>query len=565
MHAVILLTVDPRMSVTECEGKMHPIGRMLGGAVALSVLASGCSGPSEDFSAQGLDIAIVPFTEPDVVNPLRGQFENLTIGLFPQENPAQREYPAWPSSGDGSMRISWRELQPMDPRQMPNDSSDDRKYDFSKIDANLARYADKGGRLTLRVYSYNSCCNDHYPDNTNIAIPDWLESISGTTTNFNHDGTVQVVPDWNNKDYLDYFQQLLAALGRRYNRDERLSIFEFSGYGDFSENHIAYLRDELQAPGPSLDESERELGYLSQFKDQSISRDSIRHLVQANLDAFPDTQIVTAPGNPEIVKQLFADSVQSEDKPVGIRADCLGVFSPLPAWADEVESVYVKAADPVVSLLEERFSTAPVVTEWCQLPVGMDKRSYYEKGLRDTANFHVSMTASVGFPDQDAEEPMEPALFALWSRTNKFAGYRYTVAVASRPRTDSERNSEWFDVDWANLGAGPALEDWKIEYEVADASGNVVQRAGSGITLKSLVVDQALGAIDDQPVPATADETVRIDRSGLQPGLYTVTAGVVWKEHKSNATHSVTFPPMALAQGGRDGTGRYPIATFSIP
>lgn len=55
----------------------------------------------------------------------------------------------------------------------------------------------------------------------------------------------QVVPNWNDPAYLDGFGQLLAALGRRYDGDERLSVFEFSGYGDFSANHIAYVRDKL--------------------------------------------------------------------------------------------------------------------------------------------------------------------------------------------------------------------------------------------------------------------------------------------------------------------------------
>jgi len=49
--------------------------------------------------------------------------------------------------------------------------------------------------------------------------------------------------------------QLLAALGRRYDSDERLSVFEFSGYGDFSENHSPYLRDTLGVSGPAPEDT----------------------------------------------------------------------------------------------------------------------------------------------------------------------------------------------------------------------------------------------------------------------------------------------------------------------
>lgn len=139
-------------------------------------------------------------------------------------------------------------------------------------------------------------------------------------------GVAQVVPNWNDPNYLNAFGELLAALGRRYDGDERLSIFEFSGYGDFSENHISYLRDTLGAPGPAPDESVAKLGYYSQFRDQNITAGSIRQLVAAHVNAFPHTQLVTTALNPEIVRQLIADDVTKKlSAPVGIRADCLGV------------------------------------------------------------------------------------------------------------------------------------------------------------------------------------------------------------------------------------------------
>jgi hypothetical protein len=252
-------------------------------------------------------------------------------------------------------------------------------------------------------------------------------------------------------------------------------------------------------------------------------------------------------------------------KPVGIRGDCLGVLSPLPAWADDPESVYVRDGDPLVAAITERLSTAPVLTEWCQLPAGTDKGAYYEKGLRDTVKYHVAMTSSTGFPDQSAPQPMDPALFDLWSRTNKYAGYRYTVSVDSQPRIDKDGTSEWIEAVWTNSGAAAALEDWQVDYEIADASGIVVQRTGSQIALRSMVVDQNGASAGGEPARASARETVRIDRSGLRPGRYTVTAGVMWKEHKPGGTHSVDHAPMSLAQTGRTEGGRYPIAAFSVP
>lgn len=509
----------------------------------------------------------IPPTVQEIANPLRGQYEDLLIPLFPQGNPAQQRYPAWPASYDASMRISWRQLQPTDPRSLPPDAPDDRKFDFSAIDDALTKLQNRNMRLTLRVYAYNSCCNDSYPDNTNIAIPDWMRSASTpypAPANSPTPGVTQVVPSWNDPNYLNAFGQLLAALGRRYDGDERLSVFEFSGYGDFSENHIAYLRDVLGAPGPAPDESKAMLGYYSQFRDQSITTDSIRQLVAANVNAFPHTQLVVTPQNPEIVRELLADDVTKKlSAPVGIRSDCLGVQAPLPAWAESSDSQYVRSNDAVVNAIKQRMASAPVITEWCQLPNGTDPRSYYEKGLHDVVRYHVSMTSSVNFADRESRSAMDPGLFLLWAQANTSAGYRYSVE--GRPGSQSLQGKvATISVAWTNYGSAVATEQWAPGYKLVDFSGAVVRSLPATVNLKTLVSDDSSSS-REEAVPASTTETVRIDLNGLAPGHYTLRASVDWQQHKPGASHVVNYAPMALARDGRDAAGLYPIATLDIP
>jgi len=508
----------------------------------------------------------IPVTAEELPNPLRGQYEALLLPLFPQGNPAQSGRAEWPRSDDASTRVSWRELQPVDPRTLPPDAPDDRKYDFSAIDKALAELDSRGMRLMLRVLAYNSCCDAVYPDNTNIAVPDWLQRIPDAVTTYAApSGVTQVVPNWNSPDYLAGFEELLAALGRRYDGDERLSVFEFSGYGDFSENHIAYLRDELNAPGPAPGDSVRMLGYYSQYHDQSITAASIRRLVTANVAAFPRTQLVTTPQNPEIVRLMLSDATTAKlAAPVGIRSDCLGVDEPLPAWADDEGSAYVKNADPLVGLIAQRWRTAPVITEWCQLPAGGDPRAYYEKGLRDVVGFHVSMTSSVNFPDRDATEPMSDDLFDLWSRANVFAGYRYSVQAVDGTESEAD-GAATVDVSWTNDGAAAVTEDWAPTYRVVDQSGAVVRTMQAGVDLKALVGIQPRDASGESPARATATDPLRVELAGLRPGRYTISAAVTWQQHKPNASHVVNYPPMLLAREGRDQDGWYLIATITVP
>ncbi len=539
------------------------------------VTVSACGGQRNNGPLNAIVSPVIPASAQEIANPLRGQYEDMQEPLFPQGNPAQKRYPAWPRSYDATIRVTWRQLQPTDPRTLGPNAPDDGKYDFSVIDNALAQAADRGMRLTLRVSAYNSCCNADNPNDTNLEIPDWVRAIPGTSTSYlgpptgsSTNPVTQVVPNWNDPTYLADFEQLLAALGRRYDGDERLSVFEFSGYGDFSENHIAYLRDTLHAPGPSPEQSVKALGYFSQFLDQNITTASIRRLVAAHVNAFPHTQLVTNVQNPEIVRELLADDVTIKlTASVGIRSDCLGVQAPLPAWAEDNSSPYVKNKDPLVAQLTQRLAAAPVITEWCFLSLGGgDAQRFYEKALRDVVKYHVSMTSSVNFPESSLTftTPMDPKLYLLWANANVDAGYRYSVDA--RPGSGALRdNAATIAVTWTNYGSAAATETWIPAYQLVDFSGAVIRTIPSTVGLKNLVSDEGAGGEAMEPSPAGATESVAVDLAGLPAGHYTLRASVAWQQHKPGPSHVVNYPPMQLARDGRDDSGRYPIATLDIP
>lgn len=537
----------------------------LAAVVCTAMVLSGCGGKSDPGPLSAMVSPAIPPTAQEIPNPLRGQYEEGMNPLFPQGNSAQR-YAAWPASYDASLRVSWRQLQPVDPRTLPADAPDDRKFDFSAIDDALTKLGSRNMRLILGVYTYKSCCNDSYAGNTNIAIPDWIRSAATSLPappNSSAPGVTQVVPNWNDADYLNNFGQLLAALGRRYDGDERLSVFEFSGYGDFGENSLAYLRDALGAPGPTPDDSQPKLGYYSQFRDQTITKASIAKLVAANVGAFGHTQLVTTAENPEIVRELIADEVTKKlSAPVGIRADCLGVQSPLPEWAESSDSHYVRFNDAAVNAIKQRLTSALVISQWWRLPNGADPRSYYEKALHDVVRYHVSMTSSANFPDRDATSAMDPKLYLLWAKANTAAGYRYSVEA--KPGSQSIQGKvASISVVWTNYGSAAATEQWTPGYKLVDFSGAVVRTIAGTVNLKSLVHDDSSPS-REEAVPESTTESVRVDVTGLPPGHYTLRASVEWQQHKPGASHVVNYAPMALARDGRDGSGLYPIATLDI-
>ena len=273
---------------------------------------------------------------------------------------------------------------------------------------------------------------------------------------------------------------------------------------------------------------------------------------------------MVTPQNPEIVRELLADDVTKKlSAPVGIRSDCLGVQAPLPVWAESNDSHYVRSNDAVVNAIKQRLASAPVITEWCQLPNGTDPRSYYEKGLHDVVRYHVSMTSSANFPDRDSTSAMDPKLYLLWAQANASAGYRYSVEA--RPGSQSIQGKvATISVVWTNYGSAAATEQWTPGYKLVDFSGAVVRSLPATVNLKTLVHDDSSQS-REEAVPASSTESVHVDLTGLAPGHYTLRASVDWQQHKPGASYVVNYAPMALARDGRDGSGLYPIATLDIP
>lgn len=498
--------------------------------------------------------AVVPYSAADVTNPKRGQFENIGVGLFPQSQPAQSAYPAWPDTFDAGTRFEWKDLQPTSAATI----------NYTPIDTAIAAAAARGKRFHFRVMAFASCCQASYPANTDVSVPDWLRATSGATTDFVRNGVTYVVPNWNNDSYLSAVERLVAALGTRYNNDERVAWFELSGYGDFSENHNAFMRDTLGVPGPAPADSIATLGYYSQYQDQYITKASVTRIVNATLRAFPDTQVLTTAQNPEIVKQAMRDSpgVPGLAHPVGVRADCLGVYQPPQTWAVNQYSYYVQSGDPIVPMLLDRWRTAPVVTEWCTFAPSGD-RAFFDQAVRDTVNYHVSMLSST-VPLYENSTAMSDAIYDLWVKANKFGGYRYAMTSAALPATATAGTAVPLHVRWSNFGTAPSYDNWVIRYELRDVSGTSRQAVNSQLSLKSLAATQNYTATTQEPASVTADDAVSLPTMGLPAGTYTVVARVMWNEHKSSGTNVVAMAPMNLAQAGRDSSGAYPIGTVAL-
>ncbi len=177
-------------------------------------------------------------------------------------------------------------------------------YDFSSFDQGIARARELGGRFGFRVMAW---CPGCWLD----ATPDWLPRQPGTD-----------IPAWDDEVFLAAWERLMAELGKRYAAEPALGWVDVGGYGAWGEWH-------------------------NNHEGAEISVANAVRLMQAVLTAFPTKHVILNAMEPKYVDAGVALSPR-----MGLRVDCLGEYN-------------MFSAIPNSPILQERWRTAPVLSEWC--------------------------------------------------------------------------------------------------------------------------------------------------------------------------------------------------------
>ena len=180
-------------------------GRTALSVVACAVLAlNGCGGHSDPGPLTAMVSPATPPTVQEIRQPAARPVRRPLGTPFPARQSRAAALSGVAASYDASLRISWRQLQPTDPRTLPPDAPDDRKYDFSAIDDALKKLAGRNMRLTLRVYAYSSCCTASYPiTRTSPSRTGCGPRQHQPPRAVERSRVTQVVPNWNDPKYLN--------------------------------------------------------------------------------------------------------------------------------------------------------------------------------------------------------------------------------------------------------------------------------------------------------------------------------------------------------------------------
>lgn len=447
--------------------------------------AAQAAAPAGELSLTPARIAASATADGAVPDPYRGSYEWL-------DSPPQ---PAgWPVV-DSYVRIGWRELEPQQDA-----------YDFTYLDQELAQAKARGGKLGLRIMPACTGCSP-----TSIEVPDYLKALMPEGFWFSLNGTNNYAPDWNSAVYLDRLNQLLQALGRRYDNDPRLGWVEMSAYGDWGEWHVTGWP------------------YPSPTGATPITDANARRIVDMNVAAFPHKRLLMLHDNENALAYALSLSPA-----IGVRNDCLGD----PWFTDSMT-----ASSPII---KDRWKTAPIITEYCYQHPGSGG---FRLAASQIQTFHVAM---IGNGNMEPLSRFSAGDQNLFRSNNEISGYRFVLDSVKVPSRIAPGSSFALDESWSNLGVTPAYTPWKLSFRLSDpATGVPVWQGPSRMDLSTLLPTQDGTA--DHPAAVTDTGTLP---STIRPGRYLLTVLAV--------DPSNYYPPLRLAIEGREVDGSYPVGNVMV-
>ena len=427
--------------------------------------------------------AIIPITDAEILNPGRGLARwQLSEGF------------AIPCV-DHYRRLLWRDVE-----------KSKGVYDFSllKAEAEAAKTdADGRGLFGLAVRVIDSGVNNCYPAYLDGLMASWYSAKK-----------LCMVPDWNDPEFLERQDSLVAALGREFNNDPRVGYVEIRSYGNWGEWHMSGFETPV-------------------LPVTVITTATIQHMIDSYIKAFPDKQLIIL--SDQAVALDYALSKTDLKYPIGWRRD---------SWLNNLFDDWKNSIALAKAL--ERWKTAPVIIESIAQP-----RIYYNLALKQVINYHVS---SIGNTNAASWNALTQGAKDSVMSCVKYSGYRYIVRSVSCPETFVPGQTINLKSEWSNVGVAPIYRDWKVMYRITNqTSGAVVLEIPSTIDLRKLLPTYSHTTKLDNPV--SFDDSFVLP-ANFAKGNYNLEVIV------SDPTNYLS--PLKLAIQGCKTSGAYGLGTIRV-
>lgn len=493
---------------------------------------------------------VIPKTANEIINPMRGYSkwndqERITSQVMPHM--------------DAYKRYNWRDFETTQPGV----------YNFTLLDNDLAKAAAEGQKLRFGIRALRGIDDSYY---AGMHVPDDLEPYGWVVSNGN--GSF-FIPDWNHEVFLNRAENLLMALGNRYNNDPRVSAINIRMYGLYGEWHMSGV-NYSNAPTKTT-------SYCSQsicVNNKPIKPGNgngaatLRRIIDMHIRAFPSKQLIAMIGQSDSTENVsdalmyaMSRTVASDppvSKPIGWRNECLGVIK----YSDGAYHEHFRDAstfthwghntytnDASESLVKNRWMYAPVDTEYCPISSTMMNSAatdVFVKAKSQILDFHVSLLGN-GNMDVPPASRVAEAIEA-----GKTSGYRLVLKSVTLPNLNSGGSLEIQSV-WENQGVAPVYEDWNIYYQLR-AGTNIVWNGKSTLTIRNIL----------PTVNSPFTHTDNLSSLQLPNGNYSLLIKIcdplssICNTNQTPTVSGNVRRPLALAINGRGNDGSYLLGTVAI-
>lgn len=300
------------------------------------------------------------------------------------------------------------------------------QYDLSSVEAGLAKAASQGGKFSFRIMPTCPGCGENL-------TPSWVPRQANGA------------PDWNSEGYLSSYENLMRAIGARYDSDPRLGTVDLSGYGMWGE----WYCDDTYCGTP-------------------ITQANTIRLARAVTAAFPSHYVLNG------LASQYTNTVLSLNSRIGLRFDCVGGMDiGIESFPETNRQVWRRA---------------PVLGEWCP-----GANSTPAKGLENVRSIHISGLSSANYPRTGAQLSAQER--AELEQVYDATGHQYQVTGAQFAAAPVRGQAFSFTSTWKNVGVAPTYDRWVPQLRLLDSSGREVYAVDIALDL--------LSVLDTQPTVIT--------------------------------------------------------------
>jgi hypothetical protein len=341
------------------------------------------------------------------------------------------------------------------------------------------------------------------------------------------------IPNYNSPYWLAAWKSLNAAVNKHimkgsFNGIQYRNIIHYidvRGYGNYGE----WTNNEIPASSADIATVETLDSIISYTVHQYPAFQCVAMVATFDGNQLHNTMIPPAVG-------FYALTTSNDAGLLGWRRDNWG-------WTDSYLSRWINANPTVYNgfhfdtAINNRYKYAPVVGE----PADLGYASYGGKPFGDMPRqmkyFHVN---SFGNGNLDKSLGNSDALNNIRT-SSKFAGYRLILTEGNMSQNLNIGAGFMITIGWQNIGAAPVYENWKVMYELRNATGTMIWSGTSAFDPGSILLNVKVKSVTDHfELPPT-----------IPKGSYNLY--LIVRDPQGYRQ------PLPLAISGRNADGAYPV------